>query len=292
MEIGLVFALLSALCFGVGPVFLRRGVSQAGESFSAVLISAFIGIILFSFWLPFTGEWSKLWSLSLQGFILLGTAGIIHFVVGRLLYYSSVRLIGANKASPLIQTGSFYAVIFGILFLNESLTIFLIPGVLCIAAGATLVSVGKEVKIAKMQSKGILNGLGAALCWGISGVLIRSVIEEIGSPSAAAFVSYIVALPVVAGLLLRQEQRDQLTQLRRASLVPLVISGIFISIAQLLRYTALSYSPVSVVQPVIGTSVLFVFFLSFLINRNIEVFTRKVFAGIVATVVGIFLFFL
>ncbi len=270
---------------------LRRGTVQAGESFSAVLISVFVGTFLFSLWLPFTGGWDKLWSVSWQGFILLGTGGIIHFVLGRLLNYSSIRLIGANKAIPLLQTSPFYAIVFGILFLHEPLTIFLILGVLCITAGTTLISVEKEGKMTKMQGKGILYGLGAALLWGISGVLVKPVIEEIGSSSAAAFISYIAALPVVAGFLLRQEQRDQLIQLPRVSLILLVISGILSFIGQLLRYEALLYVPVSVVTPLMGSSVLFVFLLSFLVNRNIEVFTWKVIAGAVVVVVGTLLFF-
>lgn len=60
---------------------------------------------------------------------------------------------------------------------------------------------------------------------------------------------------------------------------------------RLLLYTALKYSPASVVTPIRGTQVLFVFFLSFLVNRRIEVFTWKIFIGIVVTVLGTFLLF-
>ena len=243
------------------------------------------------FWLPFTEEWNKLWSLSWQGFILLGIAGITHFVLGRLLASNAVRLIGANRTSPLLQTSPFYAVTLGILFLHEPLTTFLIPGVLCLVAGATMVSIEKEGKVVKMQGKGILNVLGAALCWGTSGILVRPVIGEIGSSSDAVFISYIAAFIVVVGLLLRKEQRIQFVQLHRASLIPLIISGILSLLGQLLRYEALSYSPVSVVAPLTGTSVFFVFLLSFILNRNIEVFTWKILAGMVATAVGVFLLF-
>jgi len=291
MEKGLIFALFSALCFGGSLVSLRRGVLRTGEPFTAVLISVVIGLTLLLFWLPFTEEWDKLWSLSWQGFILLGIAGITHFVLGRLLTSNAVRLIGANRTSPLLQTSPFYAVTLWILFLHEPLTTLLIPGVLCLVVGATIVSIEKEGKVVKMQGKGILNVLGAALCWGTSGVLVRPVIGEIGSSSAAVFISYIAAFIVVVGLLLRKEQRIQFVQLHRASLIPLIISGILSFLGQLLRYEALSYSPVSVVAPLTSTSVFFVFLLSFILNRNIEVFTWKILAGMVATAVGVFLLF-
>ena len=291
MEKGLIFALFSALCFGGSLVSLRRGVLRTGEPFTAVLISVVIGLTLLLFWLPFTDEWDKLWSLSWQGFILLGIAGITHFVIGRLLISNAVRLIGANRTSPILQTNPFYAVTLGILFLHEPLTTLLIPGVLCLVVGATMVSIEKEGKVVKMQGKGILNVLGAALFWGTSGVLVRPVIGEIGSSSAAVFISYIAAFIVVVGLLLRKEQRIQLVQLHRASLIPLIISGILSFLGQLLRYEALSYSPVSVVAPLTSTTVFFVFLLSFILNRNIEVFTWKILAGMVATAVGVFLLF-
>jgi len=291
MEEGLIFALLAAVCFGGSQVFVRRGIHQAGESLSATLISTFTGMLLVSFLLLFTAEWDKIWSLSWQGFVLLGTAGVIHFVAGRFLNYSCIRLIGANRASAITRTSLFYAVILGIIFLNELLTAFIILGVLCIAGGATLVSIEKEEKISKMRGKGILHGQGAAFCWGISAVLIKPGIEEIGSPLAATFISYVTASLLLAGLLLGKRHREQLIQFSHVSLAPLVIAGIFVSIAQLTRYIALSYSPVSVVQPLLGTNVLFTLLFSFLLNRKLEVFTWKVFTGMLATVVGAYFFF-
>lgn len=291
MEVGLIFALLAATCFAGSHVFVRRGVHQAGESFSAVPISLFIGVFFFAVSLLFTWGWGRFWSLSWQGFVLLAAGGIIHFVAGRLLSYSCIRLIGANKAGAILRTVPFYAIVFSIIFLNESLTTFIILGVLCIVGGATLVTIEKEEKISKMQAKGILAGLGGAFCWGISPVLIKPAIMEIGSPFAAAFISYVAACLVIPGFLAHKGQRDQLIQIQRASLIPLIISGALVSIAQLFRYVALSYSPVSVVTPLMGTSVLFVFLFSFLLNREIEVFTWKVFTGMLATVVGAYLFF-
>jgi drug/metabolite transporter (DMT)-like permease len=291
MEIGLIFALLSAVALALTTVFLRRGTFRTGESFTAVIISIFIGTIFSLCLVLFTADWDKLWSLSWQGFALLGTAGIIHFVLGRLLGYSCIRLIGANRGIIILRTQILYAVIFGILLLNESLTTFLVLGVLCLAGGVTLVSVEKGGKVTKIDGRGILAGLGGAFFWGISGVLIKPAVEEIGSPYPAVFISYTAASVAIAGLLLRQEQRQQLIQLHRQSITPLVLTGIFATIAQLFRYAALSYSPVSVVTPLIGINVLFTFFLSFLLNRNIEVFSWKVFIGIVVTVVGAFLLF-
>lgn len=297
MEKGLIFALFSAVSFAASTVSVRRGISETGESFTAVAISVFIGVPFFTAAVLLTREWSKLWSLSGQGFLLLGIAGVIHFVAGRLLSYNAYRLIGANKASTFLQTSPFYAAIFGVVFLNETVTISLILGVLCIFAGVVLVSSerqgvseGKQRRFSGGDIKGIVAAFGGAVCWGTSPVLIKPAVAEIGSPSAAALVSYVAASIVMVCFLFRREHREQMVQPRFfASLVPLLTAGVFTSIAQLLRYTALNYSPASKVTALATTNNLFVFLFSFLINRKIEVFTVKVALGMLATAIGAFL---
>ncbi len=299
MEKGLVFALLASVSFAAQAAYVRKASSRTGESFTAVAMSVFMGILFFAALVFFSGEWSKLWSLSGQGFILLGAAGILHFIAGRLLSYNAYRLIGVNKTTALLRTTPFYTIIFGVLFLNELLTVSLILGVLFIVGGAVLV--GTERKSVSQEKpsgfsgtevKGILAALGGALCWGTSPVLVKPAVEEVGSPFVAAFVSYAAASIIMACLFFRRQHRQQMTQLRFfAALKPLVISGIFVSIAQLFVYTALSYSPASMVAALMGTSVLFVLLFSFLLNRNIEVFTLKIILGMAATVIGTFLIF-
>lgn len=291
MEIGLIFALLSAASFSGGNVLIRKGAFLAGESFTATLISVFVGVVFFLFLMPVDASWQILWSLSWQNWLLLGAAGIMHLVLGRLLSYTAFRLIGANKAGAILRTQTFYAVIFGVLLLKEPLTVYLVSGVLCIFGGLTLISLEKEGGDAKIRARGILAALGGALFWGTSGILIKPVVAEIGSAYTAAFVSYIAACLVLTGSLFGQGQRAQLTNLNRKTITFLALGGVFNAIAQLFRYIALIYSPVSVVTPITGTTTLFVFFLSFAVNRKIEVFTWKVFISIVATVVGTFLLF-
>ncbi len=292
MDIGSIFALLAAASFASNLVSARRGTLQAGESFTAMLLIVFVGTLFFSPVLIFGVDWGGIWSLPWYVFVFLGAAGVINFVVGMFLVYSAIRLIGANRTAPLMGTSPFSAVIFGVLLLGETFTIYLGIGVLCIVVGATLVSIRKEEETAKIGGRGVISGLAGAFCLGISGVLIKAVIDEVGSPFVAAFISYLAAALVMGVILLwRKEQRAQLTQLSRTALVPLLFAGGFTSLGQLFRYLALSYSPVSIVVPLTTIAALFVFLLSFLINRKIEAFTWQVFTGMAAIVVGTFLLF-
>jgi len=299
MEKGLIFALLASVSFAGSVVFVRKATAQTGESFTPTAISVFMGIPFFAIALFITGEWSKLLSVSWQALVSLGAAGIIHFIIGRFLGYSSYRLIGANKATPFIMTNPFYTVILGVLFLNELLTVYLVLGVICIFTGVALISTERKSVIAeepralsRTEIKGILPALGAALCWGSTPILIKPALAEIGSPFAGAFVSYFVASVVMAFFFFRGQHREQMGKIPiLMALISMLIGAIFSSAGQLFLYIGLSYSPASMVNPLISTHILFIFLFSFLLNRQIEVFTLKIILGMVAIVAGTFLIF-
>jgi drug/metabolite transporter (DMT)-like permease len=299
MEKGLIFALLASVSFAGSVVFVRKATAQTGESFTPTAISVFMGIPFFAVVLFFSGEWGKLLSVSGRAFILLGAAGIIHFIVGRFLAYSSYRLIGANKATPFIMTNPFYTVILGVLLLNELLTAYLVFGVICIFTGVALISTERKTvfeeeprAFSRTEVKGILPALGAALCWGTTPILIKPAVAEVGSPFVAAFVSYLVAAVVMAFFFFRGQYREQMGKMPVfMALISMLIGAIFASAGQLFIYTGLSYSPASLVNPLISTHILFIFLFSFLLNRHIEIFTLKIVLGMLAVIVGTFLIF-
>ncbi|MFC2068617.1 DMT family transporter [Chloroflexota bacterium] len=298
MEIGLIYAILTAMSFGLGQTLTRRGVYYAGESFSGVLISAYMGIILFPILLVFTGEWSQIWLLSWDGLISPVLAGIVHFVLARLLMYKSIFLIGANRTNAITKTHILLTVILGIIILNEPLTTSVILGSLCIGIGAILAGMekritgmGKTSEISRIQVTGILSALGCGACWATSAVLIKPMFEVIDSPLLAAFISYLAATPILTCFLFRPVYRKQMTTLHFNSFFILVLAGLFLAIGQFFRYATIDYLPISIGQPITGTSILFLLLFSILFNRNIEIFTRKVVVGIVIAVVGVFIIY-
>ena len=281
MDTGLILALIASVSFAAGIVMVRKTAGEAGESFSVTAVSIFVGIPYFAIAILISGEWSKLLAISWKALGLLAAAGVIHFIIGRLLGYNAFRLIGANRATPFTMTNRFYTVLFSVLFLNERLTVYIVLGVLLMFAGAALISREKqgveekvEKKLSRDEVKGILFALGAALCWGITPVLIKPGVEEIGSSSAGAFVSYTTAAIVMGFLLLNKPRRTRLMKLPvKKSLLPMALAAVFTASGQLLYYTALGKSPASVVTPLLSIQILFIFLFSFLINRKVELFT-------------------
>ena len=71
----------------------------------------------------------------------------------------------------------------------------------------------------------------------------------------------------------------------------MIISGLFTAGGQLLFYNALGKSPANIIAPLISIEIIFIFLLSLVVNRRIEVFTLKVALGMAAAVAGTFLLF-
>jgi drug/metabolite transporter (DMT)-like permease len=299
MQTGLFLAIISAFSFSTGIVIVRRASAAAGESFSVTAMSVLVGIPFFALAVTIAGDWDKVLMISWRALALLGSAGVIHFIFGRLLGYNSYRLIGANKATPYVMSNRLYTVFFSFLFLVENITVFIIAGVLFMFLGTALtsaekktVSATKEKKILSVETKGILLALAAALCWGITPVLIKPGVEAIGSSIAGAFISYCAAGVVMLGLLMRKSLRQQVTrQPLVKSLAPMSAAALFTATGQLLYYTALGKSPASIVAPLLSIQVIFIFFLSLLVNRKSEVFSWKVALGMAVTLAGTFLLF-
>ena len=153
MEKGLIFALVASVVFALNIVMVRKATARAGESFTATAVSVFIGVPYFTIVLFFANEWHILLSISWRALILLASAGIIHFVVGRTLSYNAFRLIGANKAATFTNTTPFYTVIFSVLFLKESLTTVLVLGVICIFTGLLLVTTERKSVAERIRTR-------------------------------------------------------------------------------------------------------------------------------------------
>ncbi len=298
MDIGLVLALIAAVSFAVGIVLVRKAAGEAGEAFTVTAFSIFAGIPLFAIAMSINGDWHYLASISLKALGMLVAVGIIHFILGRLWAYDAFRRIGANRSTPITQLSTIVTIALSWIFLGETLTFYIGFGALLMLAGVILISQekglssGAKRKLNSDEVRGILLSLGAAVCWGITPVLIKPAVTEVGSAVVGNFVSYSAAGIILLLWLFSKKRRDHFKQLNiKKNVLPMVIAGLFTAAGQLLYFAALARSPANVVAPLVSVEILFIFLLSLVINRRGEIFTWKVALGMAAAVAGTFLLF-
>lgn len=289
MELGFIFAILTAAAFALSQVMIRRATYQSDESFTAVVVSSLVGTPVFVILLSVSGEWQEFISFTWTQYILLGTAGLVHLIIARFLFFNSTRLIGANPTVAITRTSIVFSVIFGIIFLGESVTVLQGFSALIIMVGAILTNTEITRTTFRISTAGLLMGFGTAICSATSAALIRPVMQATDAVYAATFVMYLTAYVAILFILLfSRRQRVFFMQQDRRTFIILSISAIILVAGHLFRFTALQYSPVSIVQPIIATIVIFVLLFSWIANRRIDVFNWRVIAGIVMVLLGVY----
>jgi drug/metabolite transporter (DMT)-like permease len=298
MDISLILALLAALVFAIGIVLVRKAAGAAGEAFTVTAMAIFAGIPFFAIAISASGGWSNFIQISWKPLVMLAVAGIIHFVIGRLAAYESWRVIGANRGTPISQLSPIPTLILSWIFLQETPTFYVFFGVLLMMAGVLLISQEKsnpanEKKLtARERLTGIMLSLVAALCWGVTPVLIKPGVQQAGSAAVGSFISYLAAGLGICLLLFNSKRRDDFSRLSfKKNVVPMAIAGLFTAGGQLLYYTALGKGQANTVTPLVTIEVLFIYIISYFANRRGEVFTLKIALGMLAMVAGTFLLF-
>jgi len=251
-----------------------------------------VGTPIFVLLVTFFGEWDAFLSFSWQQYALLAAAGVIHLVIARYLFFNSTRIIGANPTVAISRASVVFSVILGVAFLGESVTALQIIAALLIMFGAILTTTEISRKTFRISTRGLLMGLGIAICSAGSATLIRPVMTETDAIYAATFVMYLAAFVIIMFILLfRGQQRNNVMQQGGHTFLILSSAAVFLVIGHLLRFSALQYSPVSVVQPLIATIVIFTLLFSWIVNRRIDVFNWRVVAGIIMVLAGVFLIY-
>jgi drug/metabolite transporter (DMT)-like permease len=296
--IGHFLAILSGLGFAGSSVYIRQAVFRTKESGTSVFISIIFGAVVFSLVLVISGNTGQLTTSSWRAIAALVGAGIIHFTIGRWLTYYGLQLIGANRSSPLRGSSTLVSVILGITLIDEPITWSLALGVCFILMGVVLVSTetgGNDFSDGTTTRRNIIKGVSASLlggiCYGTTPVLVKIAINEGTSPYTGIFISYSTALLITLFHRIIFHKIGEAIVFYRKAIVPMSIGVASISMAQLCRYVALDYIPVSIVSPLNSTASLFTIVLSFIINRKIELFTWKIIVGAILVVSGVFLIF-
>jgi drug/metabolite transporter (DMT)-like permease len=292
MELGPLFAILTAASFALSQVLIRRSTYQSEESFTSLAVSLLVGTPIFVLLVTGFGEWREFLSFTWRQYTLLASAGLVHLIIARYLFFNSTRIIGANPTVVITRASVIFSIILGVLLLNESVTALQIVAALLIMFGAVLTTTEISRKTFRISTRGLLMGLGVALCSSGSATLIRPVMQETDAVYAATFVMYLAAFVVILIILLfRGQQRNNVIRQDSRTLLILSSASVILVVGHLFRFFTLQRTPVSIAQPIFATIVIFTLLFSWVVNRRIDVFNWRVIAGIVMVLAGVYLIY-
>ena len=298
--LGLVCAIMSAVAFAANDTALRRGILFASV-YKSIIVTVPIGFPVFLLAITLTNSWPSFRTLDLTQFLFFGSAGIIHFIFGRYFGYKTIESVGATQAGPIVQLGLLISVFFAYHLFDEEITNIHIIAIFLVILAPMIILLGYEgdrftSSGIKMKYKaGLFWGLSCAICYGISPLLVKSGFSNYSLEITilAGFISYISAIffLILIMTLLRVRIRD-ITEMDKSALKWFTITGFMGSSAQLLRYIALGLIPISIVEPIHRTSVIFRVIFGFIINRNHEIINIRVLLGVALSIIGMYLLIL
>ena len=307
--LGGLLALLSAAGFAFETATARRGVVTASVV-QAMSITVPLGVPIFLLFASAFGGLHILAGFSSEAIAYLAAAGVLHFAWGRYCNYRASKAMGANLVAPIQQSNMLVTLALAIWILGEHLTPLRIVGIGLVllgpaltydrahrrpkrgpaedrtAAAAAATGAGKMFR--PNYAEGYLFALLSSTGYGISPVLVRLALENksLTASLAGGLISYAAAALAFVLVLLLPGQWRHVRLLDPKAAKWFTISGVCVSLAQMLRYMALAIAPVSVVTPIQRLSIIFRFYFSRILNPDHELFGGRILAATVVSLLG------
>ncbi|MEK0325993.1 MAG: DMT family transporter [Nitrosopumilus sp.] len=291
---GILFALVAAVIFSISAIINRKAVIGR-EITPGMFISVAIGVPLILPVIILNGDIFTITSLAPYTIFLLAIMGLFQFVGGRGLNMAAIKLLGATRSSPVRETSLIHSAVWGVLLLNENLSIFAGLAILVISAGAIITSMSGEPPSEKgsrnlghsILLRGVIYGLLGAALWGFTPILIRVALPGVISPLLAVWVSFLFATIMWALIITGTRKVGTIRRLGRTGIILFLFGGVMVVIAQILRFNALNLEQVVVVVPILfGLDPLLTLLFSFILIRKLEGINRLVILGVAASTLG------
>ncbi len=228
---GQVYAILCAFIWALSSALLQSQtykihiVSMSTlRTLPALLL--YWGIVLFS------ARWDALRHLPPRAWIFLSASAFLGLVVGDLLYFTSMKLVGLSRAMPISATYPFFTMLLAVLFLGEHLDWATLGGAVLIGGGAYFIAftqkskrVKLDIKASKINLRGIALAFGAAICWSSSTVMLRIGLEGVDATVANA-IRLSVMVIFLGPMFLRQNKISPVETYGQSTLLIIFLSGI------------------------------------------------------------------
>ena len=295
--LGGFLALISAMMFALNTTALRRGVLTAPVH-QAIAITVPLGLPFFFIILLIFDCFYVFKDLSIRSIFFFSVAGIIHLVIGRYCNYRSTQLLGATQSGPITQLALLISLIFALTLLNEELNLYLFTGICLVFSGPTTIFFARKSNsktksgVVMDYKKGYLWGLLCALAFGSSPFFIKLGLEDGGLKEniVGGFIAYLSAtLLVLIIILLSRTRFGDIYALNNKGVKWFILTGFLGFLSHLFRYMALGLAPISIVEPIQRTTIIFRVIFGWILNRQHEIINKTVLFGILLSVAGVYL---
>lgn len=296
---GQLFALLFAVNYGLSNVFASKAIeTREIDKFTGLYITLFINsMISITVFTVYLLSGAKI-AINLTGIVFFGIAGFLNSFLTRGVFFMAIPYIGVSRAGIFKITSPIYAILGGVLILNEVMKGKALIGAITIFTGIIFISLEtirekhkEDISVLNsvitMPKKGIGLGLLSGFFLGTGNIFRKLGIIHIPNSILGASVGSLVAFFAILIFQLVKGKKQELFLAIRDINRDYFLSGAFSSVALYCLFVALYFIPVSYANSISASESLFTMFWSLVLCGKKEILTVRTFIGAVIIIIGI-----
>lgn len=263
MLIGEILAIISGVCFSLSIMVAQRGMREASAS-AGVTIGLFFNNIVYALFVLVMFGKTGLPPLTPLGVLFAAVGGIFGNIIGRTLNYQAVRRIGSARAVSFTLVQTLFSFLFSVLILSESLDFWSLTGMVLMVGGVYWLSLDQvkreriqtpsDTSTSKLKPKlkpislGVILALLAGFAYSVADLLRKMSVLILPSAILSSALGGLAAFLLQIIIVSWRQGWGEVKTLKKTTLLQLGLSGTIGGLAVLSLNTALSYSPIVIVN--------------------------------------------
>jgi uncharacterized membrane protein len=286
LHVGIAYALLAGILWGVGPLLLKRALKHTNVS-TATLLEQNVSVLLLVGLATYSGEIGEI-DFTSRAFWAFFLAGAVGASFGKVFYYKGIDKVGASKATSVKNSSPFLTTFLAVLFLGESVSWLLLAGVALIVFGVVVLTQSTADGRGGDRLQYFLYPIIAAFCFGVNPIFKKFGIDAAGLPILGTMITQVSALifMLLFGRAIGLQIRWEPVPVK--ALILCTLSGITEGLGSLLTFFALAHGPAALLSPIWRISPLVTFALARFTLKGVEVVTVRDGIAAALIVVGVF----
>lgn len=245
---GILLAFVTAIISGIAIFYSKISVAKIDPLILATTRNSLVGIFFIIYFLA-TNNVKQLFKLTKKELILLLGIGIIGGSIPFYLFFTGIKLIGAQSANIIHKSLFIWVTILSIFLLKEKMNVkYLIAGL--------LVFIGTYffIPFKLILGKGELLILSATLFWAIENILAKKVLSQTSSELVGLF-RMVLGGGILLLITLLSGKAKLLTGLNISQIQTILIGGSILFFYVFTWYKALKYAPANLIALILTFSV-------------------------------------
>lgn len=278
----ILFAFGSAFFAGLTAVLAKCGIKKTDSTVATAIRT--IVVLFFSFIMVFiVGSQKEIANIDSRTLLFLVLSGLATGA-SWLCYFRALQLGDINKVVPIDKSSTVLTIILAFIFLNESISLSKVIGVILIAIG-TLMMIEKKATDAssKTGTSWIMYAIGSAVFASLTSILGKIGISGIESNLGTAIRTGVV-LVMAWIMVFVSGKANSLRSVPKNELLFICLSGFATGASWICYYKALQDGLASIVVPIDKLSILITVLFSYIVFH--ERLSRKSAFGLAGIVIG------